>query len=364
MNLTTFRLLTVGAIACLLLSQGLQANNGGTQGPIRDNGGFGEIRALAHRPLAERRVAQPAPLHAPDSALAGGTLTLRGEIDGDWDYVEGHLVITYDASALRPGLGNLQMVARSYQAQRVAGTNRYTMTWDRAAYWLDFDGDGPEVPRLLPAFELTSGYVPGAVNDPYPEFADNPVVTQSCTSSQPCKIQLSQAVLLREPGVDYSNYPEEAATADLVFVANHLGQAIAGVLDVYDENEEFVETKDLVEGDEVQLSIVAYRLSEPSFYYTVAVGEFVALDQGLRIELENYIPGVDFQDPYLPADLNAGQRPMRVLIDAYRAGGGGVWAFGGPFEAGFNWANALNFLHRDNFEALRPAPGALVAKRR
>lgn len=357
----TIQSLLLALAALMPATVALAIPAGGVNGPTSQGGPT--IRALEQRPLAERRRAQRAPSPVPQSTLAGGTLTLRGEIDGDWDQVEGHVVITYDVSAISPGFGNLQLVARSYPAQRVAGTNGYSVTWDRAAYWLDFDGDGPEVPRLLPASELESGYVPAAVDDPYPEFADNPVVTQSCTSAQWCTIQQSQAVLLREPGVDYSNYPDEAASADLLFVANHLGQAIAAVLDVYDENGEFVETKDLVEGDEVQLSMIGYRLSEPAFYYTVVVGEFVALEEGLRIELENYIPGVDFQDPDLPADLNAGQRPIRLLIDAYRREGD-VWAYGGPFEAGFNWANALNFLHRDNFEALRPAPGALVAKRR
>lgn len=362
MNLTKSRLLTVGAMAGLMLSPGLQASGAGSfVGPTAPGGVT--INAIEQRPLAELRRLQSRAAPAPESALAGGTLTLHGEIDGDWDQVEGHIVITYDVSALRPGFGNLQLVVRSYPARRVAGTNGYTITWDRAAYWLDFDGDGPEVPRLLSASELQTGYVPQAMNDPYPEFANEPVVMQSCTSSQPCTIQLSQAVLLREPGVDYSDYPDEAAPADLIFVANHLGQAIAAVLDVYDENGQFVRTKDLVEGDEVRLWLIGYRISEPAFYYTLAVGEFVALAEGLRIELENYVPGVDFQDPYLPADLNAGQRPMRLLIDAYRAQGD-VWAYGGPFEAGFTWANALNFLHRNSFEALRPAPGALVAKRR
>jgi hypothetical protein len=352
----------LAALVFLLLGSSRDAAGGPPTGPIGDPGPG--IRALAQRPLAESHRRQRHPAPAPESALAGGTLTLRGEIDGDWEYVEGHVVFTYDVSALAPGFGNLQMVARSYLATRVAGTNGYTVTWDRAAYWLDFDGDGPDVPRLLPAFELESSYVPEAVDDPYPEFADNPVVTQSCTSNQPCTIQLSQSVLLREPDVDYSEYPDEAATADLLFVANHLGQAIAAVLDVFDENEELVETKDLVEGDELQLSMIGYRISEPAFFYTVVVGEFAVLEEGLRIELENYIPGVDFQDPDLPADLNAGQRQMRLLIDAYRAEGGGTFAYGGPFNLGFNWANALNFLHRDSFEALRPAPGALVAKRR
>jgi hypothetical protein len=83
--------------------------------------------------------------------------------------------------------------------------------------------------------------------------------------------------------------------------------------------------------------MIGYRLSEPSFYYTVAVTDLVAL----RIELDNYIPGVDFQDPRLPADLNAGQRPIKLLVEAYSQNGkNDVWAFGGSYAFGFDWATS------------------------
>jgi hypothetical protein len=306
-----------------------------------------------------RRMVKPQSISPQGSSPPGGTLTLQGQLDGEWDHVDGNVVFTYDFSATYPDVGRLQIFVRGMPALREAGTNRYSVEWDRSSYWLDFDGDGPQVPRLLPALQLVGSYVPLQTNDPYPEFADNPDVVADCTASTPCTIQLSEHTLLREPGVDYGSYPDLAAPADLLFVADRSGQAIAGVLDVYDENDEFVETKDLVEDDELQLSVVAYKHSEPQFIYIIQSTTFVALQPALRIELQNYIPGVDFQDPMLASDLNAGERRMKLLLDAYLENGSQVsWGFGGPFDLGFTWAHALDFLHHSSFESPQPAPNA------
>lgn len=314
---------------------------------------------------SHRRAQRPAPTKAPESTLAGGTLTLRGTLDGAWDNVDGHVVFTYDFTPRFPDVGRLQVFVRGYPAVREGSSNRYSVEWDRSSYWLDFDGDGPVVPHLLPAMQLAGNYVPQAIDDPYPEFANDPVVIAACTTVQPCTVQTSPYVLLKEPGVDYSNYPDLAAQADLLFVANHLGQAIAGVLDVYDANNQFVETKDLVEGDQLEISILGHKIEEPDFIYQIRYSTFTELDTGLRIELANYIPGVDFDDPRLGTSLDAGNRQMKLLLEADRTvSGNTTWAYGGPFETGFTWANALNFLHRDSFEVPRVAPAALVVPRR
>lgn len=113
------------------------------------------------------------------------------------------------------------------------------------------------------AAQLAGNYIPQVINDPYPEFAADLGAIAACTSAEPSTVQTSNYVLLREPGVDYRAYPDEAAPADLLLVANQLGQAIAAAVDVYDANNQFVETKDLVEGDELPISILAHKLSEP-----------------------------------------------------------------------------------------------------
>lgn len=326
--------------------------------------------SISARPIdglgSHRRAQPPMPTAAPESTLAGGTLTLRGTLDGEWDNVDGHVVFTYDFSPFSPDVGRLQIFVRGYPALREGNSNRYSVEWDRSSYWLDFDGDEPEVPHLLPATQLAGNYMPQVINDPYPEFAANPDVLAACTANEPCTVQTSPYVLLREPGVDYSAYPDEAAPADLLFVANHLGQAIAAAVDVYDANNQFVQTKDLVEGDQLEISILGHKLSEPEVIYQVRYTDFTELDPGLRIELANYIPGVDFNDPRLVPDLDAGNRRMKLLLEANRTvGGNTTWAYGGPFELGFTWANALIFLHRSGFESAQAAPNAapLVLKR-
>lgn len=341
-----------------------------------DTGNNGSTRNSAWaRPiegLGSHRRAQPAtPTAAPESTLAGGTLTLRGTLDGEWDNVDGHVVFTFDFTPWFPDVGPLQMFVRGYPALREGNSNRYSVQWDRSSYWLDFDGDGPSVPHLLPAMQLAGNYVPQATNDPYPEFANEPGVIAACTTSQPCTVQTSTYVLLKEPGVDYSAYPDQAAQADLLFVANHLGQAIAGALDVYNANNQFVRTKDLVEGDQLEISILGHKLSEPDFIYQIRYARFAELDPGLRIELANYIPNVDFTDPRLGPSLDAGNRQMKLLLEADRSvSGNTTWAYGGPFEAGFTWANALIFLHRSGFETPQISPNSapnaapLVLKRR
>jgi hypothetical protein len=364
MKISPVRLLPL-LIVSLLPCDSLAAPAAGVVGPLGQS-----CCIISARPIdglgSHRRAQPPMPTAAPESTLAGGTLTLRGTLDGEWDNVDGHVVFTYDFSPFFPDVGRLQIFVRGYPAQREGSSNRYGVEWDRSSYWLDFDGDGPEVPRMLPALELARGYVPQAVNDPYPEFAADPGVIAACTSAEPCTVQTSTYVLLREPGVDYSAYPDEAAPADLLFVANHLGQAIAAAVDVYDANNQFVETKDLVEGDELAISILAHKLSEPEFIYLIPYTGFVELAAALRIELANYIPGVDFNDSRLAPDLDAGNRRMKLLLEANRTvGGDTTWAYGGPFDLGFTWANALIFLHRSGFESPQAAPNAapLVLKR-
>lgn len=360
---TPFGLIAASALAWLTLPQVADAL---LSGPVCVGNNCGRVQAIASGQLAERRsMLRAAPSRAPEGSPNPGLLTLVGELPGNWDDVDGNVVFTHDFSATHPAIGIVQVLVRGFSAVREAGTPRYRVGWDRAAYLLDFDGPGPSVPHLLGAIERTNGYVPAAAGDPYPEFADDPAVQGECTAQSPCTVNITPFVLLREPGVDYSAYPDLAATADLLFVANAQGQAIAGVVDIYDENEEYVETKPLTEGDQLQLSTVGFKLSEPNFLYIVSVTDFVALDDQLQIQLENHIPGLDFPDPSLPANFNAAQLRMKLLLDAYTGvGATATFALAGPFDLGFNWAGVQDFLHQDGFDALTPAPAAsLVAGR-
>jgi len=282
-----------------------------------------------------------------------GTISLLGEISGSWNIVDGYITYTQDFTATQPQIGILQILLRGYETTREGSTNRYRVDWDRRIYWLNYDGGGPGIPHLLGALELTADYVP-SVGDPFPEFNANATVMAQCTLADPCTINWSPYLLFRDPLTNYSAYPEGAAEADLLFVANATGDSIAVSLDLYDELGEPNGSTTLSAGDELELSTIGYKLSEPGFVYIASYMDFVTLGSQFSIEREHYIPGVDFVDPDL-VGLNAGGRRVKFLLDAQTGSGANtVYAFGGPYSQGFNWAGAPDFLFRGNLESLVP----------
>lgn len=347
--------------AHILAITSMSASAGNSSGPMvalcdpRTPGCSSIVAAPVRHSLAPNRPVL-IPSRLPEGGnLPGGSLTLQGELSGEWDSVDVNLVFTYDFTATNPTIGVLQVFVRGWPGVRDGSSNRYRAQWDRAAYWIDFDGNGSGAPKLLPASELAENYVPAAGNDPYPDLASNPAVIAACTIAHPCTVQFSPYVLLREAGVDYSAYPDLAAQSDLLFVANDLGQAVTAVVDIYDENEEFVETKPLTAGDAIELSVQAYKLGEPQFMYLVDQMDFTTLQNSTQIQLANYVPGVDFEDPFLPANLNAGSRRLKVMLDAYRVAGN-TFAFGGPFDLGFTWSQALDVLYQNSYESPQSSP--------
>ena len=285
---------------------------------------------------------------APDS------IGLLGEIAGEWTGVDGYVTYTQNF----PTVGFLQILLRGYEATREGTSNRYRADWDRRIYWLNIDGDGPGIPHLLPALELTSSYIP-AMNDPFPEFNSDANVIAECTATSPCALNWVPFVSYRDPLTDYSGYPEGAADADLYFVANANGDAVAVSLDLYDANGEPDGRTRLNAGDELKLSTIGYKLNEPGFVYVLGYMDFVTIDTGVSIERKYYLPGQDFVDPNL-ANLNAGPRKIKFLLDAYLQNGSNrSYAFGGPFALGFTWSGVPDFLFRGNMESL-VADGASV----
>jgi hypothetical protein len=296
-------------------------------------------------------MAHGVPTFASNLGPSDGSLRLLGEINGQWTDVDGIVAYTQDFTAIAPAIGRLQVLLRGFVATREASSNRYHVDWDRRVYWLNFDGDGPAIPHLLGALELASSYVPAA-DDSYPEFNSLPSVTTQCTATNPCSVNWTPYVLYRDQTTDYSSYPEGAAEADLLFVANAAGDAIAVSLDLHDAAGEPSGTTTLNSGDELQLSTIGYKLDEPGFVYIVSYMDFVTIDAGVRIERQHYTPGVDFVDPNL-LGFNASSRSIKFLLDAISGEGAAItYAFGGPFALGFNWAQAPEFLFRGNFEPL------------
>lgn len=287
-------------------------------------------------------------------------LPLVGELEGTWDAVDGYLTFPYRFPD--PGFEG-QVLLRGFDLSAPVGTTYRHDGWDRTVYWLDFDaGDPAKVPRLLAALQLVTGYQPQPGDD-FPEFLADAAVVNACAAAD-CTINWVPYLLLREAGVDYTGYPDEAADASMYFVANASGEAVAAVMDISDINGDFERTDFLYEGDELELFTIVYRMSEPGFVYLLSVMHFETLGAGLAIERRHYIPGQDFQDPDLVEDLDAAKRPIRLLLDAQRVNPS-EFQFGGPFDLGYTWGEVPDFLWGGNFESRAPVnvPANLVKRR-
>ena len=78
------------------------------------------------------------PVRSTAKLLPAPGLDLLGEVDGEWDVVDGYIVFTYDFTPLSAAFGQLQVLVRGFETVREGMTNRYRVDgWDRTAYWID-----------------------------------------------------------------------------------------------------------------------------------------------------------------------------------------------------------------------------------
>jgi hypothetical protein len=281
-----------------------------------------------------------------------------GDIAGKWDDVDGYFSLPYSVAEE----GELNILLRGFPARSVGGDRYAVEGWDRSVYWLDV-GDG--TPRLLQALELARDYVPE--EDDY--FFDSEAVASTCSVGAGCTLNLVPYLRYQEFGADYTDRgaEENGVVFDeiqLAFVTDGEGDAIDAAV-LFDEEEvpEAIQPFEL--GDKILLATLAYKIDEPEYIYALGYMEaFAPLELDAGISRANYIPGTDFVDPELPADLDAGNRPVRLILDAssgrgdgYGTGGTrppGAFSYAGPFALGFVWKNAQSFVYRDGFEALVP----------
>lgn len=309
---------------------------------------------------------QPAP-RSPEQATAGAG-TFYGEIAGAWDDVDGYFTVPYEVE----GLGTLEILLRGFATTPLGGSHYAVSGWDRSVYWLDV-GDG--MPRLLQALELANDYVP----EPDDYFFDSQDVVDTCTPGAGCTLNLVPYLRYREFGADYSNrgYRENGEAFDevqMAFVTDGVGDAIDAAV-LFEEGIGTDPIQPFFEGDEIFMSIIAYKMDEPEFVYALGyMKAFASLQGSASISRANLIPGVDYMDPELPPDLDAGERPVRLVLDASAGGGegygtggpreAGTFAYGGPFDLGFTWSAAQEFLYRNGYEALHlnRAPGRKLVR--
>ncbi len=267
---------------------------------------------------------------------------------GQWDDVDAYITFPY----FFPADGEVDILLRGFAASQIGTSNEYRFDgWDRTLYWLETQG---QPPRLLQALELTKDFVPVSGE----LFSDNPEVVSTCIPGAGCTVNFVAYFRYRQSNAAPNTFENLGG----VFVTNAAGDAIDAVVLI--ENAQGVVTgaERLSVGDQIELNLLAYKIDEPDFIYTYKYMDFQTLDATTFISRRNYVPGVSFSDPSLPANLDAGNRPLRLILDAsvgaaddYDNGGdrAGTFAYGGPYPLGFKLNQVQEFLHYDGVETKR-----------
>lgn len=358
--------LTLVTAPSVVVAQPICCYNCGSGGPARitavparerSSGALDHVMAIHQRhTVRQARAGQ-----------GGAGSRFLGQIDGDWDDVDGYFTFPYQVT----GLGEMNVLLRGFPAQSMADGVYSVSGWDGRVYWLDV-GDGK--PRLLQALELASDYVP-AVDD---YFFGSQDVRDTCVMGAGCTLNLVPYLRYREFGVDYAGtdrgFFEEGEYFDevqMAFVTDGNGDAIDAAV-LFDDAVGTDPIQPFSVNDDIQLTILAYKLDEPEFIYALGYMDgFATLTKGASIVRAAFVPGVDFVDPDLPADLDVGNRPIRLILDASREDGAGYgiggartgqFAYGGPFDLGFLWRNSEAFVFRNGLEALTSVPPAPAQK--
>lgn len=308
------------------------------------------LQAKLERPLRARSgYSLPDQVRGTGGAMPG--LRMSAEIEGEWDRVRGFVTLP-----LLDEDGRFETTIRGFMTDRVDDTNEYVVpAWDRTIFWVRFnDGLPGDVPRLVKAIEIDREYQP-APDDGFDIFEADELVQQYCTGVNFCSIQFVPYVELREPGVDYSEYPNGASESVIFFVVDHEGDIIAIVIDIYDADDEFVESRYLQIDDGLEFFSVAFKIDEPDVFYLAQYMEERDVTDNFGFEMAYYTPGVDFIDPDLPADFDAPTQRVQFLLEGVKTvNREDIWALSGPFDLGFDWQSLPEYIFRSNFRASEP----------
>ncbi len=352
--------LTLAAAAPTTLAQPICCYNCGSGGPARPLALPGRGQPSAALDHFQRIHDRHTRVRTPAATLSS-TSVFVGEIEGSWEDVDGYFSIPYTL----PVLGQMNILLRGFPTQPLGG-NRYAVSgWDRSVYWLDV-GDG--LPRLLQALELAEDYVPDAAD----YFYDSPDVRDTCVVGAGCTLNLVPYLRYQEFGADYTTRGVEENDIrfdeiQMAFVTDSSGDAIDAAV-LFNDETPTDPIQPFQQGDTILLSTLAYKIDEPEYIYALGYMDvFEPLQASANITRANFVPGVDFVDPDLPANLDAGNRPVRLILDASNGDGGGYgiggtrkaeFAYGGPFDLGFLWKDAAGYIFKDGLEPLQGTTAA------
>lgn len=257
-------------------------------------------------------------------AKAQGGETLHGELSGAWDAVSA--VVTFPWQS-EEGL-DLNLVALSLPAQAL-GNAQYSATgWQRELFFLDL-GDG--VPRLLSSYLIDADFSPQSGD----------VIDQSG------QLWISQYALYQEAeelAADadyYAGYAEEAAVADVRFVANDAGEVLQVAIDIYDDAGNYQYSVEPQINDRLNPSFLGYDVQQPDILYALFYFEQpTPLSQPISLQRTYYVPNAN-SDSTLPVGFDASELELAVLFEGVKSlQGESSFAYSTPQGLGYTWGQA------------------------
>lgn len=252
--------------------------------------------------------------------------TITGSIAGDWEFVTGWVGFPYTYNNQ-----DFFALVRGFDGTKQAGDEYSFSGWDGKVFWIDM-GDG--IPHLVPSQLLTDDFEP---------FADD-IFTQSG------KLYDAGFVLFRAEGETYpaNEWEEQAAWSHLLYVTDANDQVLEVIVDVYNDNDEYLGSTYPRAGDQLQLRTHAYDLNDPQSVWMLEYMDFKTLTAQASIEKAHYLPQVDYKDPSLAtragAQFDTSSLNLKLLLDAGRPDRlnsfNYQFAFNTPEPLGYTWGEA------------------------
>jgi hypothetical protein len=250
--------------------------------------GTSVIRAPEGSPVRSRHTVRDNP------PLQCGQNAFCGDLSGDFDWVYGQVGVYYFNTNVNRNVFVPLYVKEAALSEEEEYIIPYMIPkWDGKVFWMKINPASP--PLWLQPFYLD----------------DDP----SCAG---CLEFISRAMLYKEKGKDYTDYPYGAALIYMYVKVDADFGVKSYTIDVYDQDDNLSQQGlKLNIGDEVQTLYVEEDADESPEWNSVKLEEPVAVTQEPEFEYAGYIPGRDFGCTHCAGEVELSDADIYFRIVGY-----------------------------------------------
>lgn len=236
------------------------------------------LRVTNSRSLVIKRNVSPNQLHSVEGAtgLVCGENAWCGDLGRDYYQVSGQYGFYYTD----PDYGLLFFDVASVEAVSTGQAGQYAAAkWeDGKLLWIQVNPNGN--PMELQTL-----------------FFGHPTDYPNCTS------QYVQYIFYKQAGVDYSGWTFGASLSVMEVIVDAEYHVVDYFIYVYDDDDNYLETRKLGDGDSIQTLYYGALVLEPEYVLLYYIDDFTTVAGEPVFEYSEKVPGTDFSCPYLTVDL-------------------------------------------------------------